>query len=24
MNMCVFLVDLEDKVNEFGNEFCES
>jgi len=24
MNMCVFLVDLEDKVNEFEDKFCES
>jgi len=24
MNMCVFLVDLEGKVNGFGNEFCKN
>jgi len=24
MNMCVFCVDLKDRVSEFGDEFCEN
>jgi len=24
MDMCVFLVDLEDKMSGFGDKFCES